>query len=138
MMDSWEPRPVPPVTPETEPFWSAAADGRLLLRECPDCDLVYHYPSALCPDCFADAEWRAASGTGTVYSFAIQRHLGHWPDDDLPVVFAYVELDEGPRLVTNVVDCPPEAVEIGMSVTVRFVPTDRDAVAIPVFVPRDA
>ena len=137
MIDAWEPRPVPPVTPETERFWSAAADGQLLVRECPDCGLVYHYPSALCPDCYTDAEWREATGAGTVYSFAIHRHLEYWPEDDLPVVFAYVELEEGPRVITNIVDCPPDAVEVGMAVTVRFVPTERDDVAIPVFAPVD-
>ncbi|WP_273738150.1 Zn-ribbon domain-containing OB-fold protein [Natrinema soli] len=137
MMDAWEPRPVPSVTPETEPFWSAAADGRLLVRECPDCGLVYHYPSALCPDCFADAEWREASGAGTVYSFAVQRHLGYWPEDDLPVVFAYVELKEGPRMVTNVVGCRPEDVEVGIPVEARFVPTDEGGIGVPVFVPTE-
>ncbi|SEH18185.1 hypothetical protein SAMN04487967_3724 [Natronorubrum sediminis] len=135
MMDAWEPRPVPSVNPETEPFWSAAADGRFLVRECPDCGLVYHYPSVLCPDCFADAEWREATGSGTVYSFAIQRHLGSWPEDDLPAVFAHVELEEGPRVITNIVDCPPEDVEVGMPVEVHFVPTENDDVAVPVFAP---
>ncbi|ELY50457.1 Zn-ribbon domain-containing OB-fold protein [Natronolimnohabitans innermongolicus] len=137
MIDAWEPRPVPTVTPETEPFWSAAADGRFLVRECPDCGLVYHYPSALCPDCFADAEWREATGAATVYSFAIHRHLEFWPDDDLPAVFAYVELEEGPRVITNVVGCPAEDVEVGMAVDARFVPTATDDVAVPVFVPAD-
>ncbi|THE66364.1 Zn-ribbon domain-containing OB-fold protein [Salinadaptatus halalkaliphilus] len=137
MPETWEPRPVPPANPETERFWSAAADGTLLLRECPDCGLVYHYPSALCPDCFTEAEWREASGDGTVYSFSLLRNHGDWPEDDLPVVFAYVELEEGPRVITNILDCPPQDVEVGMDVTVAFVPTDTEDVAIPVFVPAE-
>lgn len=134
--ETWEPRPVPPVTPENERYWAAAADGRLLVRECPDCGLVYHYPSALCPDCFADAEWREAAGAGTVYSFALLRNHESWPEDDLPIPFAYVELEEGPRMITNVFGCPPEDLAIGLDVTVRFVPTESDSVAIPVFVPQ--
>lgn len=135
---TWEPRPVPEVTPETEPFWRAASEGRLLLSECRNCGLIYHYPRALCPDCFSDdVEWREATGVGEVYSHAVVRGLSGWPDDALPLVYAHVELEEGPRVVTNVVDCDPEAVEVGTPVEVRFEPTERGGVAVPVFVPRE-
>ncbi|WP_408958938.1 Zn-ribbon domain-containing OB-fold protein [Natrinema sp. 74] len=129
-----ESRPVPEVTPETERYWEAAADGRLLLRECQDCGLTYHYPRALCPDCFSDdVAWLEAAGTGEVYSYSVARSMSGWPDDDLPLVVAYVELDEGPRMVTNV-DCDPDEVAVGARVAVRFVDVDADDVAIPVFV----
>ena len=132
---TWEPRPVPDVTPETEPFWAGATDGRLLLSECQDCDLVYHYPRALCPDCFSeDIEWLAADGEGEVYSYSITRTMIGWPEEDLPLVVAYVELDEGPRLMTNV-DADPDTVDVGTRVTVRFEDTEDENVAIPTFVP---
>ncbi|WP_254763695.1 Zn-ribbon domain-containing OB-fold protein [Natrinema marinum] len=128
-------RPVPEVTPETERYWEAAADGRLLLRECRDCGLTYHYPRALCPDCFSDdVDWLEAAGTGEVYSYSVAHSMSGWPADDLPLVVAYVELDEGPRMVTNV-DCDPDEVTVGTRVEVRFVDVDADDVAIPVFVP---
>ncbi|MDS0474412.1 Zn-ribbon domain-containing OB-fold protein [Natrinema sp. 1APR25-10V2] len=127
-------RPVPDVTPETERYWEAAAEGRLLVRECQDCGLTYHYPRALCPDCFSDdVDWVEAAGTGEVYSYSVARSMSGWPDDDLPLVVAYVELDEGPRMVTNV-DCDPDEVTVGSRVEVRFADVDAEDVAIPVFV----
>lgn len=134
---SWDPRPLPDVTPETERYWSAAADGELLVRECPDCGLTYHYPRTLCPDCFSEAvEWRETSGRGEVYSYSVTRTMSGWPEDDLPLVLAYVELDAGPRMMTNV-DADPEDVEIGTRVEARFVDADDADVAVPVFVPVD-
>ena len=134
---SWEPRPVPEPNPETERYWAAAASGELLVRECLDCGLVYHYPRSLCPDCFSEnVEWREASGRGEVYSYSIARAMSGWPEADLPLALAYVELDDGPRLMTNV-DADPDDVEIGTRVDVRFVDTDSSDVAIPVFTPVD-
>lgn len=128
-------RPVPHVTPETERYWSAAADGRLLLRECLDCGLTYHYPRALCPDCFSeDVDWREAAGTGEVYSYSVTRSMSGWPEADLPLIVAYVELDEGPRLVTNL-DCDPDNVAVGTQVEARFADVNAADVAVPVFVP---
>lgn len=133
---TWEPRPVPDVTPDSERFWAAATDERLLLSECRDCGLVYHYPRPVCPDCFGDAEWLEASGEGEVYTFAVGRSLSGWPDKALPAIVGYVELDEGPRVMTNIL-ADPDEVEIGSRVSVDFVPTEREDVAIPVFRPAD-
>jgi uncharacterized OB-fold protein len=134
---SWDPRPVPDVTPDSERYWTAAAEGILLVRECQDCGLVYHYPRSLCPDCFSEnVEWREASGRGEVYSFSTARTMSGWPEDDLPLVLAYVELEEGPRLMTNV-DADPSAVEIGTRVTVEFRDVDDEEIAIPVFALED-
>jgi uncharacterized OB-fold protein len=135
MTETWEPRPLPEMTPETERFWAAAAEGRLLLSRCPDCALDIFYPRARCPDCFGETTWTEAAGTGTVYTYTITSHVADWPEDDLPVVNAYVELDEGPRVMTNVVDVDPKAVAVGMDVAVEFVPTDVADVAVPVFAP---
>lgn len=132
---SWEPRPVPEVTPESEDYWAGAADGKLLLSECQDCGLVYHYPRALCPDCFSDdVDWLEASGEGVIYSYSTARTMSGWPEDDLPLVVAYVELDEGPRIMTNI-DADPEDVEIGTRVAVDFVEAKDGDIGIPVFVP---
>ena len=133
---SWEPRPVPSVTPETAPYWEAAADGTLLLRRCPDCELTFYYPRARCPDCLGDdVEWVEADGTGTVYAHTSTETVAAWPEEDLPLVLAYVELDEGPRVMTNV-RADPEDVAVGTRVRVEFVDTEtEEAVAIPVFVP---
>lgn len=135
---TWEPRPVPEVTTETEPFWRGASEGRFLLCECRECGLVYHYPRALCPDCFGeDVAWHEANGEGRIHSYSIARQASGWPDAALPLVVAYVELVEGPRVMTNVIDCEPKAVAVGVPVETRFVPTDQEDVSIPVFVPRE-
>ena len=131
--DGWEPRPLPDVTPESERYWAAASDGTLLLSRCPECGLAIHHPRARCPDCFAETEWTEASGDGSVYTYSVTGKMEGWPEDDLPLVVAYVELAEGPRVMTNLVDCDPDAVEVGASVTVEFVPTEREDVAVPVF-----
>lgn len=138
MTDGWEPRPLPAVNPETEAYWEAAADGRLLLGDCADCGLVYHYPRRTCPECLsADVDWREAEGRGEVYSYSIVRTISEddWPQDDVPFVVAYVELEEGPRVMTNVETADPESVAIGDRVEVRFRDTDADGVGVPVFVP---
>lgn len=131
---TWEPRPLPTVNPETERFWAAATDERLLLRQCQACGLTHYYPRRRCPDCFApEVEWVEADGTGTVYSYSIQATILGWPDAALPLVVAYVELDEGPRMLTNIVESDPDRVAIGTRVAVRFEPTSDDDIAVPVF-----
>lgn len=133
----WEPRPVPEVTPETAPYWAGAADGRLLVSECRDCGLVYHYPRALCPDCFSeDVDWVEAAGTGEVYTYSVARTASGWPESDLPLVVGYVELDEGPRVMT-MVDADPGDVSVGTRVEVQFAETDATDVAVPFFRPVD-
>lgn len=131
---TWEPRPLPVVTPETEPFWVGAADGKLLLNRCVSCGLTYYYPRAHCPDCLSsDVEWIEAEGTGEVYSYTVTSIVKGWPDDCLPLVNAYVELGEGPRVLSTIVDCDPDDVAVGVPVEVQFVPTEREDIAIPVF-----
>lgn len=133
MMDVWEPRPLPDVTPESEPYWKAAADEKLLLSSCPDCGLVIHYPRARCPDCFAETEWMEASGDGTVYSYSVTERMEGWPEANLPLIVAYVELTEGPRIMTNLVDCEPDEISVGAPVSVEFVPSEQEDIGIPVF-----
>lgn len=135
-MERWEPRPTPEVTPETAAYWEGCAGGELRLNHCHDCESVYHYPRAHCPECGGDdVGWMIAEGIGEIYSFAVMDRRENWPDGALPHVLAYVELTEGPTMVTNVVDCEHDELEIGTSVEVAFIPTERSDVAIPVFRP---
>src|SRR5262245_27010674 len=87
--------PVP--FPETMRYWEAAAEGKLLLKQCNACGEYHFYPRALCPFCFSDkTEWREAAGTATIYSFSVTRRA------EVPYAIAYVTLAEGPRMVTNI------------------------------------
>jgi len=123
--ETWLPVRAPQVTSETQPFWDGTAEGRIDLAQCSACGLIPWYPRAVCPDCQGtEFSWKTMAGTGTVYSFSVTRAGGGraWKPH-LPFVVAYVELDEGPRLLTNLVDCDPDQVTIGMEVTAVFEPT---------------
>lgn len=116
--------PAKPASPnlESQPFWDATGDGRIELPRCTSCGLVVFYPRGVCPDCQSTAlVWETMAGTGEVYSFTITRSGGsrRWREH-LPYVVAYVKLDEGPTLLTNVVGCDPDSVEIGMRVKAVF------------------
>lgn len=115
------PTPAPPVTPETEAFWAATAEGRLLLGRCEACGETFYYPRSRCPDCLSsETSLVEARGAGTVYSYTIFRQNDGVYADAVPYVLAYVELEAGPRIVTNVVGCPVDDVEVGQAVEVVF------------------
>jgi uncharacterized OB-fold protein len=125
----------PGVTLETQPFWDATREGRLVLPRCDDCEFVIWYPRRFCPACGSrNVSWFDAAGTGTVYTFTIVTKGGGAYRDAGPYVVAFVELDEGPRLMTNIVDTPPESVAVGQRVAVVFAPT-VDGTALPRFRP---
>lgn len=107
---------------ETQRFWDATAEGRIELPRCDACWLVIWYPRAVCPDCQGTSmTWESMAGTGTVYSFSISRAgVGRAWKEHLPFVLAYVRLDEGPTMLTNVVDCDPDDVTVDMAVTAVF------------------
>lgn len=129
------PAPAPPVNPETERFWDATAEGTLLLKRCDAREEPFYYPRARCPSCGAsDTEWIEASGRGTVYSFTVTRQTGGDYAEATPFVLAYVELDEGPRMMTNLVDCDVDAVTVGQEVNVVFDGTGEGN-ALPRFTP---
>jgi uncharacterized OB-fold protein len=114
-------RPLPRRTPTSAPYFDAAKEHRLVLQNCPR-DGFFFYPRTRCPDCLGDDwSWEPASGRGHVYAFTIDR-VGHDPAQRsrLPLVIAIVELEEGPRVTTNLVDCRPDDVEVGMGVEVHF------------------
>ena len=115
------PVPEPVVDPELLAFWEGTARGELMLRRCYACGTVAWPPRTFCPACSAlDPEWFAATGTGEIYSYTIVRKAqGAWRDV-VPYVIAYVRLAEGPVVLTNIVDCDPATVHIGLPVHVVF------------------
>ena len=122
--------PTPSVNPENKPYFDAAAAGRLLIKFCADCKQYHHYPRTSCPHCLsAKTQWRDAKGTGTIYTCSVLRRGA--PE---PYCIAYVTLEEGVSMLTNIVDCDLDAVKIGMRVKVVFKPTDGGP-PVPMFAP---
>jgi uncharacterized OB-fold protein len=121
--------PAPSVLPETQAFWSAADEGRLVIKKCNACGEVHHYPRDVCPHCMStDTAWLQSAGTGTVYSFST---MGK---GDAAYTLAFVTLDEGVTLMTNLVDCDPKTLAIGQRVKVVFKPSDGGH-PVPMFTP---
>jgi uncharacterized OB-fold protein len=118
---------------ETQPYWDAAREGKLLIKRCAACGRAHFDPRPFCPHCWSDdVEWEQASGKATLYTFTIVRRndLPPFPER-VPYVAAVVDLDEGPRMMTNVEGCDADEVEIGMALTVAF--RDEGDFSIPVF-----
>lgn len=118
----------PPTNPEVAPFHEAASRGKLLIGCCRTCGEAHFYPRRHCPFCAGEAEWQEAAGTGTIYSYTVLRRARP------PYVQAYVTLDEGPSMLTRIVDCPFEELAVGKRVRVVFRPA-ADGQAVPFFAP---
>lgn len=115
------PTPTPTVTTTTRAFWEATARGEFLLQRCDACDLVIWFPRSHCPECATTVlPTFRASGRGVVYSHTVIRKVGNDYRGAVPFVVAYVELDEGPRIMTNIVGCEPADVSVGMRVEMEF------------------
>ena len=117
-------KPLPvPINPQlTAPFWKGARRGELVLPRCRTCSTVFFYPRELCPECLSsDLDWVTASGRGRVYSYTIVHQPAH-PTfrGDSPYVYAIIQLDEGVRMVSNIVDCPHDELAINMPVVADF------------------
>ena len=120
----------PQPNPETQPFWDAAAEGKLLVKKCNACGEVHFYPRAHCPFCFSDnTAWQETSGNGTIYTYSVMRR-----GTPVPYAIAYVTLAEGPTMMTNIVDCDLDGIKIGQKVRVVFKPTDGGP-PVPCFAP---
>jgi uncharacterized OB-fold protein len=130
-------RLAPSATADSQFFWDALKEHRLLIQRCAGCATLRHPPRPMCPHCHS-LEWDTieSAGRGTVYSCIIPRHPD-WPWFPEPYVVAIVELEEGTRLVTNVVGIDAEAVTIGMPVVVRYEEFDGGLV-LPLFEPAGA
>ncbi|HUE39571.1 MAG TPA: Zn-ribbon domain-containing OB-fold protein [Candidatus Binatia bacterium] len=127
-------KPLPHLDEENRWFWEACARHELVLQKCASCKTPRFYPRAVCPECASSqTEYVRASGRGTIYTFTVT-HQNQAPGfrDELPYVMAYVELDEGPRILTNIINTAPDAVRIGLPVEVVFEDID-EALAIPKF-----
>ncbi len=131
----------PAIDWESRAYWEGAGRGELVLQRCRACGVVQHRPRGFCVSCLdGEIEHFVASGRGEVYTYSIV-HQNQMPNfrNALPYVVAYVELEEGPQLLTNLVGCDPESITVGMPVQVDFVPTpDKktgDRLGVPRFVP---
>ncbi len=111
-------KPLPrPINPElTRPFWEAAKRHELVMPRCKTCDHVYFYPRSECPHCLSsDQEWVKVSGRGRLHSFTIIRQPANAAfTSDVPYVYAVVQLAEGPRMISNIVECDLEALRVDM------------------------
>jgi uncharacterized protein len=113
-------RPQPVATAETRPYWDAAREGRLVLQRCASCGRHQFYPRAFCISCLADGlEWVQARGTGRIYTYTICRIAAN-PAMTAPYAVALVDLDEGVRMLANIVECDIERISNGARVQVRF------------------
>ena len=121
---------------QTLAYWEGCGRSELVLQRCGDCGAVQHRPRGLCATCLSSSiEHFVASGRGQVHTFTVTHQNGQPAfRNACPYVLAYVDLEEGPRLMTNIVGCEPDAVEIGMEVRADFVATDK-GLGIPRFVP---
>ena len=119
-------KPLPAITTEAKPFWDAAAEQKLMIQRCQECNAWVWTPRPSCNECGSErVEWTQVSGKGEVYSFTVIRQVvgraaSKAFEPDIPYVIAWVDLDEGPRLITNIIGCPVENVKLGMKVSVQF------------------
>jgi uncharacterized OB-fold protein len=124
---------------ETQPFWDGCREGRLLIRHCDACGEDHFYPRPFCPRCWSDrVEWKAASGRGSLYTYSVV-HVNDLPpfNERVPYVAAIVELEEGPRVMTNIEGVEHGDLRVGMPVVVDFKAISDD-VSIAIFRPAGA
>jgi uncharacterized OB-fold protein len=118
----------PPVNPENRAFFAAAREGRLMLGRCTSCQELHYYPRAACPFCSGPTELVAAKGRGKIYSYSVMRRVAE------PYAIAYVTLEEGVSVLTNIVDCDPDMIRIDAPVRVVFKAAEGGEM-IPMFAP---
>lgn len=132
--------PIPKPTPESKPFWDAARQHVLRIQKCNDCGRYYFYPRPLCAHCLSrNVEWRDVSGRGVLHTYVInQRGPKGFPING-PFVIGIVQLDEGPRLMSNIVGVEPDPRQLRCDMPVEVVFDDiTDDIALPKFRPREA
>ncbi len=129
-------RPIPQPTPETQHFWDGTSEGELRIQRCQDCSKAYFPPRPFCPECSSrNVAVEVASGSATLYSYVI--HHRAMPGFTPPYAIAVVELSEGPRMMTNIVECDqtPEALVLDMPLEVTFEQVS-DEISVPLFRPQ--
>jgi uncharacterized OB-fold protein len=132
-------KPLPTPDPVTKPFWDSLKEHAVKLQRCGGCNQYIYYPRALCPSCMSDdLAWTAVSGRGVVHAFAIPyRHPNQAFASTAPYVVALIELEEGARIMSNLVevDPTPEAVKVGMAVEIVYDDVTEE-ITLPKFRPR--
>jgi hypothetical protein len=127
--------PLPEISERMKPFWAAAAERRLVLPRCPRCGTL-HFPAVdICSRCLTDApaEWIEASGRGVVFSFVVMHQVYHPAfTDQVPYAVVDIQLEEGPRMISRLVDVKLTDIHVGMPVQVTFV-FMSDAIHVPMF-----
>ncbi|MFT6556970.1 Zn-ribbon domain-containing OB-fold protein [Sneathiella sp.] len=119
----------PSMNMENEAYWAAAKEGRLVLKRCRECKKFHFFPRAICPHCqSSDTEWVNAKGRGRIYSYSVMRRA------KTPYVIAYVTLEEGVSMLTNIVECDADKLSVNQAVEVTFHTTESGH-ALPVFRP---
>ena len=121
------------------PFWAATREGKLLIKRCASCGRAHWYPRPFCPHCWSErVSWEEASGRATLYTWSVvyQNDLPPFPAR-VPYVAAVVDLEEGPRMMTNVVDCNFEDLAVGMPLEVTF-REETEEITLPLFRPAHA
>jgi uncharacterized OB-fold protein len=127
-------RALPVPTELTRPFWQAAKEGKLVVQHCTSCNKNQFFPRPFCIHCMSSAiEWIQSNGTGTIYTFTINRRgVNPYMNARVPYAIAMIELDEGVRLMANIVDSVLEKIKIGGRVCVTFEPLTDD-ISLPQF-----
>ncbi|HXR65515.1 MAG TPA: Zn-ribbon domain-containing OB-fold protein [Ktedonobacteraceae bacterium] len=115
------------------PYWEGLALGELRIQRCNSCSKAVFYPRAICPHCFSDQlSWIVASGKGTIYSYTVAHQAFGSFAADVPFVVALIELEEGARMMSRLLDAPRERVTVGAAVTVTFEKVEED-LTLPYF-----
>lgn len=130
---------VPRPTPETQPYWDAAAAGELRIQRCVPCAEFYFYPRPFCPRCSSpDVEWVTVSGKARLHSYVINHRPAPGFEAETPYVIAVVQLEEGPRMMSNLVgvEPTPDCLVLDMGLEVAF--AQRGDMCVPVFQPAQA
>ncbi|RJP23029.1 MAG: Zn-ribbon domain-containing OB-fold protein [Deltaproteobacteria bacterium] len=128
-------KPLPEVQPWSQKFWEGTKEGKLLIQVCKDCNSKIFYPRKYCPECWSgNLDWIKASGKGKIFTFSTAYSMVE-PRfmDELPYTIAYVDLAEGVRLMSRIVECDPKDIQIGMEVEVTFF--TREDFHLPYFKP---
>ena len=136
MSETTRSKPLPVVTEESRPFWEGCQKGKLLLQYCGSCQQYQFYPRLYCMQCGSDElQWVQASGHGVIYSYTII-HQNKSPEfvHDTPYNVAIVQLEEGPRMLSNIVNIEPGELQVDLTVTVVF-DQATDSVTLPRFKP---
>ncbi len=140
MSDEVIKKPVPKVVDIDQGFWDGLKENKFLLQKCLDCNRVQFFPRPVCLDCFGtNLDWVESEGLGTIYSFTIVRMPLHpayrkqIEETGMPIIFARIDLDEGVRIMSQIVGCKPEEAKIGGRVKVTFADIEGSDFKLPFF-----